>query len=245
LSLPKSIYEKLPKRKPHSLGFSRYALDFDGVDDYVETGANVTVSSPTITFSMWYKPHEFSGTRMIQMEVHTADYRDIYFEMDNNAGYKGWKIYDTGGTEHRIAFAKELTVGTWYHIVGTYDGSYQRLYFNGKEDANSPLEWSGDFACDDLLYIGDYPSWNIPAKGVIDEVKVYDRDLSAEEVRENMLNYHNPAKNGLVGWWRFEEGTGLTAYDYFGNNDGTLNPSGDPPVWADIKKWELRAEVGL
>jgi len=75
---------------------------------------------------------------------------------------------------------------------------------------------------------------------------VYGRALFADEIRRNMLNYHKPTKNGLVGWWRLEEGTGLTAHDKSGNgNDGTLNPSDDPPVWTDVKKWELRARVGL
>ena len=82
--------------------------------------------------------------------------------------------------------------------------------------------------------------------GHLSEMFFYSRALSLDEIREIMLNYHELPKNGLEGWWRFEEGTGLTAYDRSGEeNDGTLAPSDDPPTWKNVKKWELRAGAGL
>jgi hypothetical protein len=79
-----------------------------------------------------------------------------------------------------------FTLGTWYHIAGTYDGSTMTFYVDGVEQATSEAE-SGSI---------EYPfptSWNIgvfrdsdesyPMRGLVHESRIYSRALTAEEVR--------------------------------------------------------------
>lgn len=138
-----------------------------------------------------------------------------------------------------------ITSNEWHHIAMTYDGTTLTAYKDGASVGTD----TGDLThTTDRLLIGTRDSlYSQYFDGIIDEVQIYNRALSAEEIRNLMSNYHLPVDMGaLVAWWRFEEGTGLTAHDKSGQgNDGTLNPSNDPPIWRDVKKWELRSEVGL
>jgi len=73
-----------------------------------------------------------------------------------------------------------LSQNVWYHIVGTYDGIKMRIYVNGVEKGSDNL--SGNIAASSMN-IGwgqDDRFW----KGIIDEVRIYNRALSASEILE-------------------------------------------------------------
>jgi len=157
---------------------------------------------------------------------------------------------DTNGTRWRGRDTGSLAWGVWHHVAATYSAFTTdiKIYADGElkgTETNDGFDLAAHGG--DNLTIGERSLGPSYLEGKLDEIMVYDTALTHEEVVQNMLNYHNPVHfNNLVGWWRFEEGTGLTAHDKSGNgNDGTLNPSNDPPIWRDVKKWELRSEVGL
>ncbi|MHC4075761.1 MAG: hypothetical protein ACYSRZ_05030, partial [Planctomycetota bacterium] len=59
--------------------------------------------------------------------------------------------------------------------------------------------------------------------GIIDEVAIYNRALSAEDVQKIMYRKLTGDEEGLVGYWDFDEGEGTDVYDLSGNgNDGTV-----------------------
>ncbi|MDD5459185.1 MAG: hypothetical protein PHF37_07320 [Phycisphaerae bacterium] len=64
--------------------------------------------------------------------------------------------------------------------------------------------------------------------GLIDEVAVFNRALTAEQIQYNMYHKLTGGEDGLVGYWDFDEGAGDIAYDKSGSgNDGTLGSAGD------------------
>jgi len=73
-----------------------------------------------------------------------------------------------------------LTPGEWYHITGTFGGTAIRCYLNGIETDTNHL--SAIKSGNARLFIGQYGGGNI-FNGVVDELKIYNRDLSVEEVR--------------------------------------------------------------
>ena len=73
--------------------------------------------------------------------------------------------------------------------------------------------------------------------GTIDEVAIYDRALSAEEIGEIYCSGVVPDLN-TVGYWSFDEGSGQVAHDWsFNGNDGRLGSSdsndASDPNWVD------------
>ena len=92
--------------------------------------------------------------------------------------------------QHKIAPPSDTPImeDTWYHVAATYDGSSIKIYVNGVEEGTPTIE-SGP-----IDYIGEQQDFKIGAgekgngllqnhfDGSIDDVRVYDRALSAEEV---------------------------------------------------------------
>ncbi len=81
------------------------------------------------------------------------------------------------GGEPHVRGARPVDDGAWHHAAGVYDGTALYLYVDGALDASAPA--SGMIAANDgSVHFGDN-AWN----GVIDEVRVYNYGLRAEEIR--------------------------------------------------------------
>ena len=80
--------------------------------------------------------------------------------------------------------------GSWHHIAGTFDGTTLKLYLDGKEAASATSSFgivSGPNPVGigaDLTYDAQNP--NVPAtfKGIIDNVRIYNKALSLEELND-------------------------------------------------------------
>ncbi len=84
------------------------------------------------------------------------------------------------GVEQSIRVNDVLQSGTWFHIAGTYDGNKMVLYLDGIEVGN--LEVSG-FVGEGLeVLLGREYFATQTLDGLLDEVTIYDRALTAEEV---------------------------------------------------------------
>jgi hypothetical protein len=78
-----------------------------------------------------------------------------------------------------------LMLNAWAHLAATYDGANLRLYVNGVQVASSAV--TGAIATTSgPLRIGGNTIWSEWFKGTIDDVRVYNRALSAAEVQADM-----------------------------------------------------------
>jgi len=86
---------------------------------------------------------------------------------------------------HHLSGNKPLPAGQWVHLAGTFDGQTMRLYMNGEECGNmsrpAPIKPNTCHLC-----IGNYEIAH-PAhfNGLLDEVRLYNRALTPEEVRQH------------------------------------------------------------
>ncbi|KKS19357.1 MAG: hypothetical protein UU77_C0052G0001, partial [candidate division WWE3 bacterium GW2011_GWC1_41_7] len=155
-----------------------------------------------------------------------------------------------------------LSTDTWYYVAGTFDGTNQNLYINGiLEDTDTQASvFSGNA---DFVIGATSPSSRFTAAR-IDDVKLYNFSLSPEQIildynqakstqmgtfstqsdgvtgslsssREYCVPGDTASCNPPVGHWKFDEHTGVYAYDSTGNsNTGTLGGDGagdDIPEW--------------
>jgi hypothetical protein len=80
-----------------------------------------------------------------------------------------------------------LPLNVWTHLAATYDGSEVRLYINGILAASRAVD--GDIVnTDDPLRIGGNNVWGEFFSGLIDEVRVYNRPLTREEIVADSQN---------------------------------------------------------
>ncbi|MCK5044445.1 LamG domain-containing protein [Candidatus Parcubacteria bacterium] len=201
------------------------ALSFDGRYDYVSNISDINI--PTVfTVELWAKP-----------DVHDGSLKYIIWRNDDRPsirvwGGTKWRFCIDGNNGNGFSSVSDISVGEWTHLVLTFDGEVGRGYVNGVEEVSrtdstytegTTLRIGGDGVADRYL------------DGSIDEVKIYNRVLNAEEI-----SYHYN-KGQPIAHWKMDEGSGSTIYDESGNhNKGTLvlGSSGNTTtsdVWVDGK----------
>ncbi len=113
-------------------------------------------------------------------------------------------------------------VDQWSHLALTYDGSTLRLYVNGEQVSSRAVSGTIRRTSHPLWIGGNHP-YGEYFRGLIDEVRVYDRALDPDEVRAEMTTPiadggASPA-SGLVGAYAFDAGSGILAADASGNGN--------------------------
>ena len=105
---------------------------FDGTDDYIQIAdSNVLDAPASWTLSAWIKiGASTSGFDRIIGKQTTADQCNYGIGLANGTDF-GVFIADTNGGFDDLYYATNLTVGEWYHGVGTWDGTYLKVYLNG------------------------------------------------------------------------------------------------------------------
>jgi hypothetical protein len=171
-------------------GFSFSASD-SGVRVPASTGMNVGLSGG-LTLECWLRPNDVANRQNI-MEwnnglgtpgVHLLGLGPTEFGL--GAGNLWFNVFDTSGSDHSMsAPGGTLTAGVWQHLVVTYDkaSGMGRIYRNGQLVTSQSL---GSFTPQTTydFYIGRRVSGggNTSFRGMMDEVSVYNRALSASEV---------------------------------------------------------------
>lgn len=163
------------------LGKPDSAYAFNGSNNYLNCGNSTNLDiTQSITLSAWVKHR--TGT--------PSSWEDMF--MKGNTSY-GFQFYATQGffTFHltsngwrNLSANIKPTAGQWYHIVGTYDGSTQKIYVDGK--LNNTSAWAGKIEShpNDPLTVGyKVASDNSYFNGELDEIRIYNRTLSESDVQ--------------------------------------------------------------
>jgi hypothetical protein len=209
-------------------GINGGALEFDGNDQYVSlnapggtlSGLGCTVSLCTI--SAWIKMDGNGGGGGSPWDQQTivADRTDGYYGIHANNTGPQVHFYHWDGNEDTISYP--LALDQWYHVVWMHAHGRLRAYVNGVQVGDMA---SGNTGADTEPFIGGDPDQNADFSGLIDDVRVYARALSAEEIKKVYLATQPiDLKNDLVGHWKLDDGTGsASAADASGNgHTGTL-----------------------
>ena len=213
------------------IGTTGHGLLFDGVNDYVEFAPSESLNfvGNKITVEAWVNTSSLSGEGGCGHQRIVHKYWDgdghsgsWLLWIDNNWATKAFKfaIRNTDGTKYEVGKENIVEINKWFHIVGTYDGSKLRLYVNGELVAEGNA--CGNIGSSESVRVGEN-GWAGSFSGSIDEVRILNRVMGADEIKQDYTNkVYNPT-DGVVGWWHFDENTGTTVSDTSGNgNDGTI-----------------------
>ena len=229
------------------------AINFDGATDaYLSagTGASVADLGP-MTLSVWMKPRsegKASGGVVAWKSGGGAN-AGWRFDFDSGASRVNalrWRVDYTTDLTREIN-DNQITLNTWQHVLLTWDGSTTaanvHIYIDGVEatyltTTDATGSRTSDSASDLKIGRGDLGGAPQNFDGLIDDVRMYNRVLSADEIKRlykmggtltvNQTTKTEALTRGLVGHWTFDGGdmAGVVAYDRSGNNDrGILTSS--------------------
>jgi len=149
-------------------------LSFDGVNDYVSAGSVLSATDQPFTFSAWVNPASFTSSWKTVMAGGCAGFDVvIYFStvrFGRNCGTPPGVFYSGPSLS---------AVNRWYHLTATYDGTNIELYVDNVKYAGGAVTYSNTSG----FYIGSYNGVSELFPGLIDEVRVYNRALSPDEVK--------------------------------------------------------------
>jgi len=200
------------------------ALMFDATDDQVVVPTNPMLDIETeITMMLWAMP----GPNL------TADWRNLvgksptnvlgnttfsYSVRTDNSGVLRFSL-NLGSWQYVLG--PTLEEDTWYHITGTYDGTQLILYVDGESvgttEASGTINVTPDPVCIGNLVNAAGASQNEFWSGVIDEVRIWNRVLEADEVLRNMTLGREGLTKPVPFPWRPEPADGVLIEDTWAN----------------------------
>ena len=157
------------------------------------------------TVSLWFKD---DGTVQNFERLIDKNYAAGFWLGRNNSNANSWGggIIEPGGN---YGIYGTFPDNQWNHLVSIRRGTTHELYANGVLVASNTVPST---ALDTTpLNFGNGPTGQALG-GLLDEVRLYNRALTPNEVTQ-LYNY----APGPVGYWKFDEGTGTTAFDSSGN----------------------------
>ena len=232
------------------------ALNFDGVNDYVAVDSVFTTNQTELTMSAWVNFKSFNQPPGVIMNSPIISGWDTWsggsqkgYQVrisHNTFDYTMWNININDGVNYNATLYDNISdasftakyANKWIHAVATFKGGqYVKLYLDGElkitNTSSIPSEMVPEVRSTD--WIGRTNINSGYSSAVIDEVRVYNRALSASEVKslynQSASKFNKTPTNiltsGLVGHWTFDGAdtnwTTNTVVDRSGNgNTGAM-----------------------
>ncbi|GAP11614.1 concanavalin A-like lectin/glucanases superfamily [Bellilinea caldifistulae] len=236
-----------------------YALEFDGWSNYVATrkegiifGSSSWQSTKSI--SVWVKPLAPSpvctGPDPGSCQLIVGDrprFWGIYRGILNGEDRIWVWNFDNSPTSGFDSIPIIYENNEWIHITLVHHDNrldaYRFGFLAGSRVSGASVGFFDDGPADQtVLHIGGGftpPDRKFLFKGLIDEVRVYNRPLSGEEIRADIYNELSPPfDSALKAYYKMSDGSGRVLSDDSGNgHNGTLdhinnqNPPGNDPLW--------------
>jgi len=168
------------------------ALSFDGVNDYVKVSNNASLKpTKVVTMELWVNPSSYSNVSASHQFGFLRYKGYTFWQRADNGVPSIWviELNMIGGTARSMSLPIDtIPLNTYTHIVTIFDTENGKitLYKNGIFFQEGSI-LTGDIVYSGNFFIGD------KLNGFVDEVRVYNRALSLEEIRGNMFaskRYH-------------------------------------------------------
>jgi hypothetical protein len=220
------------------------ALGFDGTNDQVNLGNSSSLQfSSNFTAELWVKSANWtvSAQHTLLSCFETGGY-GITLTSDKMINFR-LRSSATGAGYVGVAYpVSNLTNNTWYHVAGSFDGRYIRMYVNGSLVGTHDIGSSGGTVVyanpTTPLFIGADPKSDGSSQGLyfagqIDELRLWNVARTQAQIQSAMNGELDPSNAietaGLVSYYTFNQGTasgtnsGLTTIiDQKGTNNGLL-----------------------
>lgn len=170
---------------------SNSAFQFDGSNDYIDCGPAPQIGSSLtgLTVSIWVRP----GAKRPQCILENGDnyFSNTFYLFQENSDYFTFEVYGTAGGsgDYDVVFTNYIyQINTWYYLTGVWSANNRvELYSNGVLSSGT----RGGSVRDSVingnsnLWIGRRPYSSYPFTGSMGAVKIYNRALSAAEIKQN------------------------------------------------------------
>ena len=168
---------------------SSAALSFNGVNSYVTIADSASLDLTSgMTLEAWVKPTALTGWRDVLLKERPSGLSYALYATDpRDAGVppNAQIVHGSLSQGAETTASAGLKLNQWSFLSATYDGSVLRMYVNGRlvgsRSVSSPIDESNG-----ALQIGGNSVWGQYFKGLIDNVRVYNKALSQSQIQTDM-----------------------------------------------------------
>ncbi|PWK22354.1 concanavalin A-like lectin/glucanase superfamily protein [Arcicella aurantiaca] len=192
------------------------SMAFDGVNDELCVSYNSEFPTDKFTVSAYVKLGDTNNEGAIIdwgsslnknwwiTTTKSGEAKGYIFHIGNGTGSDSLKYYlpDTP--------ANPFNVGNWHQITMVYNGSAMSVMVDGEFIGTKPASIS---RASNYLNIGSKIGDGGFFKGKIDDIRVYNRPLTQTEVNNTKHRSVSKSENGLVSYWKMDEGVGAKVFD--------------------------------
>ena len=185
------------------------SLSFDGIDGYVDVGNSATLNPASkMSVEAWIYPERSlpSGYEGIVARYYTAGDSTTSWALSKD--FDTWCFYiQQSDLTLKTSPTSPVSLTTWSHVVGVADGSKVRLYVNGVEVGSGTDYDSTILQATRTVTIGKYRTpgtWGV-YEGKIDEVRIYNRALSEDEIEAHFERRLYADPEPIISSWGSEE----------------------------------------
>lgn len=200
-------------------GISGSALLFDGSTGNVliPNNSGFNPVDDKISFSLWFKLNQVgsSGSFIFQNVK--------YLVRIDAQGKVGFALYTPVWASIYLNWADRILDTDWHHVAATYDGATMKLYIDGVLKISGSNSGAMQSTTANVM-LGKQNTIN-PLDGILDEVLMYNRALTQEEITQIHTATPNPGNGSddLISSWNLNENSGTIALDSKGTNNGTIS----------------------
>ncbi len=204
------------------------AVYLDGSGDYltIPAGETWSFSDEDFTLSFWFTLTDLDNIhnglfgrndfQWMAMEYNHDGDRRLTLWMDANGGY----YWDMGGLKPD---KNDWQADTWYHLAVVRENSTVQIIVDGEVIGETQYTQPLYNPLDVPVFFGRSQLADRFHHGAMDEIRFWSYAMSAAEIQEVMGVELTGTEPGLLGYWNFNESTGLLAQDISGNgNPATL-----------------------
>ena len=156
------------------------ALSFDGTNDYVSIPATLDVAALPFTLSLWVAPANYTdyGTLIAKRTTYNAANMRFGLLLDQGTGRVRLQSNISD-----LTFTYSPPLSSWTHLAIVFNTGNTQLYVNGvlQQSLGALTLGSGATA---QMRLGNAPDGPDQYAGKLDEVRVYNRALSASEITQ-------------------------------------------------------------
>ena len=180
------------KNETGFVGLPTASFIFDGTDDYINCGAVSSIPSATeLSVSFWANTDSTSENQVVFGDNSATPIFSFEYWGSNNRMY-----FEYGSSLYAyLTLTSVVTAGSWHNVILVYNGGGSsdtdkiKIYIDGV-DKSSSMTYVGTIPASLNASIGDFwigngQKYNVPFNGKIANVQIYNRALSAQEVKQN------------------------------------------------------------
>ncbi|HSU55734.1 MAG TPA: immunoglobulin domain-containing protein, partial [Candidatus Dormibacteraeota bacterium] len=180
----------------NAVGFVGSAFGFDGTNNFIQFPDSQLFHPTTLTIEAWVR-----FTSLDSAGLGTSPAGEQYIVFKQNSRTTSFEGFDLGkervsGTDRfrfivsaksaqsaEIYSSTTISTGVWYHVAGVRSANSTLLYVNGALERQTNVGFAQDYGTLPLYFgTSGQTSWDHKFKGTLDEVSLYNRDLSASEI---------------------------------------------------------------